>query len=57
MLVDAYKQCYDQLPGTVDGCAVFEASRDKAKADSCRSTGDVVTEVRNHPILALDSTG
>ena len=49
MLVNAYKECYNQLPGTVDGCAVFEASRDKAKADNCRSTGDVVNEVRDRP--------
>lgn len=47
MLVGAYKQCYNQLPGVVDGCAVFEASRDEEKAKSCRSTGEVVTEVND----------
>lgn len=51
MLADAYKECYDTLTGTLDGCSVFEASRDKVKADACVSTGDVVTEV--HYLLVL----
>jgi hypothetical protein len=45
MLVDAYDQCYDKLQGSVDGCSVFEASRDQAKADACLAQGEVVAEV------------
>lgn len=45
MLVDAYNTCIDQLQGTVDGCSVFEASRDQDKAYHCQSTGQVVAEV------------
>lgn len=45
MLVDAYNTCINQLPGTVDGCSVFEASRDEDKAWDCQSKGEVVAEV------------
>lgn len=48
MLVDAYKTCIDQLQGSVDGCSVFEASRDEDKAWHCQPKGEVVAEVRRH---------
>lgn len=45
MLVDAYEQCPNMLQGTVDGCPVFEKSRDQAKADACFAKGEVASEV------------
>ncbi len=48
MLVDAYNTCGNGgtgLPGTVDGCSVFEASRDQDKAYACVAAGDVIAEV------------
>jgi hypothetical protein len=54
MLVDAYKTCGNAtnpvtndplLYGAVDGCSVFEASRNKTLADNCFAAGQVVAEV------------
>jgi hypothetical protein len=45
MLVDAYDRCKDKLMGTVDGCSVFEASRDEDMAYNCRAQGQVIAEV------------
>jgi hypothetical protein len=44
MLVEANEKC--RLPGTVDGCSIFEASRDEKKANDCRTEGSIVNEVR-----------
>jgi len=49
MLVDAYEQCTDMLKGTVDGCPVFEASRDEDKAYHCYAKGEVASEVHLIP--------
>ncbi|KAK1926900.1 hypothetical protein DB88DRAFT_536906 [Papiliotrema laurentii] len=42
MLVEANEKC--RLPGTVDGCSIFEASRDEKKANDCRTEGSIVNE-------------
>ena len=47
LLVQAYQTCggNNLLQGTVDGCSVFEASRDQAAADGCVANGQLVGEV------------
>lgn len=47
MLVDAYDKCAraGKLRGSVDGCEVFEASRDQDKAFHCEAKGQTVAEV------------